>query len=537
VWTYRYDAENRLTGMTTLLSAGLGFQRWTLAFKYDYLGRRVEKAVVNLDDGSKSYTRRYLYNGWNLVAELSGDGATLQRSYTWGLDLAGSFGATGGVGALLQITDHTASKNYFATYDHNGNVAALVRDDGTLAAAYDGAWEGGEGQPARVARRALPGWHRYGGRARQYSPFGEPLRAEVFDSDIADNPFRFSTKFTDTESGLVYYGYRYYSPSLGRFINRDPSEESGGINLYGFVGNDPVGRVDLLGLRWLVVSRGTYGGNGWEVYQEMVWQDDPIVLPKMIVHPKDWGLAAIDAYNQDQAMAANNAAIAASYASFNPASVRFNLPGPGANTDADKGAEDAHRRSKCQEYLAGLQQAVKQQAAANNRADQLNGYRNRLSDSFNNGQDLTFARSVGGALTDIADVAIGAALSVGPTKILAELALRTSGIVQTSRDGDVVGAIAGGTLSLTSITLEYGEIAAVGEGLAARASGFGAIGALGISLYKNIAPYVDQSYQERSIINGIVNDIGNAAGQSEVWSQSESYYRDLYNKNHCSDFF
>jgi len=46
----------------------------------------------------------------------------------------------------------------------------------------------------------------------------------------------------------VYYLYRFYSPQLGRWINRDPIEENGGINLYGFVGNDGVGKFDILGL-------------------------------------------------------------------------------------------------------------------------------------------------------------------------------------------------------------------------------------------------------------------------------------------------
>jgi len=65
---------------------------------------------------------------------------------------------------------------------------------------------------------------------------------------VGDQPFRFSSKFTDDETGLIYYGARYYSPSLGRFINRDPIEEAGGLNLYGFVGNDAVNGLDYLGL-------------------------------------------------------------------------------------------------------------------------------------------------------------------------------------------------------------------------------------------------------------------------------------------------
>ncbi|MDD4406301.1 MAG: RHS repeat-associated core domain-containing protein [Parabacteroides sp.] len=56
------------------------------------------------------------------------------------------------------------------------------------------------------------------------------------------------TKYTDNETDLVYYGYRYYSPTLGRWLSRDPIEEKGGLNLYAFVNNDPVNKWDKLGL-------------------------------------------------------------------------------------------------------------------------------------------------------------------------------------------------------------------------------------------------------------------------------------------------
>ena len=62
------------------------------------------------------------------------------------------------------------------------------------------------------------------------------------------NPFRFSTKWFDDETGLYYYGYRYYSPRLGRWINRDPLEEDGGLNLYGLLGNCANNLVDPHGL-------------------------------------------------------------------------------------------------------------------------------------------------------------------------------------------------------------------------------------------------------------------------------------------------
>jgi uncharacterized protein RhaS with RHS repeats len=50
------------------------------------------------------------------------------------------------------------------------------------------------------------------------------------------------------DSGFNYYGYRFYDPGAGRWLNRDPIGEEGGVNLYGMVGNDAVGRVDVLGL-------------------------------------------------------------------------------------------------------------------------------------------------------------------------------------------------------------------------------------------------------------------------------------------------
>jgi RHS repeat-associated protein len=58
------------------------------------------------------------------------------------------------------------------------------------------------------------------------------------------NPIRFSTKYQDDESDLLYYGYRYYKPSTGTWLNRDPKGEDGGLNLYVNVGNNEISRVD-----------------------------------------------------------------------------------------------------------------------------------------------------------------------------------------------------------------------------------------------------------------------------------------------------
>jgi hypothetical protein len=70
--------------------------------------------------------------------------------------------------------------------------------------------------------------------------------------------------------GLVYYGHRYYSPTLGRFINKDPIEEQGGLNLYGFCGNNGVNRWDYLGMDptttyYIAPSEGMFENDGvWD---------------------------------------------------------------------------------------------------------------------------------------------------------------------------------------------------------------------------------------------------------------------------------
>jgi RHS repeat-associated protein len=55
-------------------------------------------------------------------------------------------------------------------------------------------------------------------------------------------------KCPGSESAFHYYGYRQLNPLTGRWVSRDPIEEDGGVNLYGFVGNDPIMLSDTLGL-------------------------------------------------------------------------------------------------------------------------------------------------------------------------------------------------------------------------------------------------------------------------------------------------
>ena len=213
VWTYTWDGENRLTRMvSTNLTK-------TLSFTYDYQGRRIEKKVWNntTGTGTPAVYLKYLYDGWNLIAELNGNSNNAKvRTYTWGLDVSGSTTEAGGVGALLMVND-ASNGVHFVSYDLNGNIMGLVKaTNGTVSAVYE------------------------------YGPFGELLSNTG--SMSSSNPFRFSTKYRDNETDLYYYGYRYYSPSLGRWISRDPVEEQGGLNLYGFVNNDPVNKYYVWGV-------------------------------------------------------------------------------------------------------------------------------------------------------------------------------------------------------------------------------------------------------------------------------------------------
>jgi RHS repeat-associated protein len=115
------------------------------------------------------------------------------------------------------------------TYDSNGNVGQLV----AWATGYGGA-QGDEWVPGRLLAHY------------EYDPYANLTGST---GDYADeNPVRFSTKYWDNETGLGYWGYRYYSPSLGRWISRDPIGQRGGAALYTYGVNDPIGRYDRLGL-------------------------------------------------------------------------------------------------------------------------------------------------------------------------------------------------------------------------------------------------------------------------------------------------
>lgn len=205
-----YNAENQVVSVTV---PGVSVS----TYEHDYLGRRVRKSVDVIDASGPDYSVTWVYSGWNKVQETkaTAGGTTTTKNLVWGLDLSQSMEGAGGIGGLLAVVDGGGAKLF--SYDGNGNVSELIASDsGNVGAHYE------------------------------YSAFGET----VLESGglASENKWRFSTKQLDLESGLYDFGYRLYSPDLGRWMQRDPAEEEGGKNLYGFTGNEPTNAVDVLGL-------------------------------------------------------------------------------------------------------------------------------------------------------------------------------------------------------------------------------------------------------------------------------------------------
>ncbi len=218
LWTNTWDANNRLIRVESR-SGVPDSKKVRVNFTYDHQGRRTTKAVsTGYSGGSYSSTNvtTFVYNGWLPIAEI-GNGFT--NFMTWGLDLSGTLQGAGGIGGLLSRSTFNASttSTVFYAFDGNGNVVNLIdASDGSVAAEYE------------------------------YSPFGGTIKATG--TEATNNPFRFSTKYTDEETGLLNYGYRFLDPELGRFLNRDPLEEEGSLGLHVFVLNAPVNFIDALGL-------------------------------------------------------------------------------------------------------------------------------------------------------------------------------------------------------------------------------------------------------------------------------------------------
>ena len=210
-------------------------------WQYDALGRRIRQTTWSwlvqsnlwvVTEDLKFVSDPLLFG--RHVVDLNASNNVAVRTYVWGLDLSERMDGAGGVGGLLWVTLHTgsgpAAGTHLAAYDGNGNIVAPSAASG-----------GSESTRC------------------EYGPFGEPIRLSGPAATL--NPFRFSTKRTDSTTDLVLYEYRAYNPALGRWLSRDPISEKGGISLHAFAGNDPANRHDILGLRSPIFGPGELCGD------------------------------------------------------------------------------------------------------------------------------------------------------------------------------------------------------------------------------------------------------------------------------------
>ena len=169
------------------------------------------------DLGENALTKRlrYIYHGYVQIAEIDATDETapyVAKTYRW--DPSEPV-ATRPLALTLWTREGTARETLYYAHDLRKNVVSLFDGKGLRRASY------------------------------QYDPYGNITSME---GDMAEeNPFRFSSEHHDEDLGLVYYNYRHYNPTDGRWISRDPIAEEGGWNLYGFTGNRPVDLIDLLG--------------------------------------------------------------------------------------------------------------------------------------------------------------------------------------------------------------------------------------------------------------------------------------------------
>ncbi|MBI4431103.1 MAG: hypothetical protein HY587_05275 [Candidatus Omnitrophica bacterium] len=194
-YLYTHDALNRLIRVNRK-SDNAPIATYT----YDALNRRTAKTVSN--SGSLNGTTRFFWDGWRELEEHGGTG-TVTAQYVKGRSLD-----------ELLTMERGGNTYYFYENALGSIVAANIAGGGTE--------------------------QRY-----TYDAFGAPTFAVP---DTVGNPFLFTGRYFDAETGLYYYRNRYYQPKTGRFIERDPmGYAAGSLSLYEYVGSNSINFTDPMG--------------------------------------------------------------------------------------------------------------------------------------------------------------------------------------------------------------------------------------------------------------------------------------------------
>jgi len=206
---YQYDAWNRLTFSEQE-------KQFQIHYIYDAFQRRIseKKRVWNGSSWSEWQSLFYLYDEANEIGTINSEG-TITELRVLGL----GFGAEIGAAVAIELNN----KVYAPIHDHRGSISALV-----------------DPETRELVESYL------------YSSFGEEnifnSVGEKITSSAIHNPWRYSSKRKDESTHLIYFGKRYYNPSLGQWITPDPIGSFDCYNPYTFLKNNPQIHQDLYGL-------------------------------------------------------------------------------------------------------------------------------------------------------------------------------------------------------------------------------------------------------------------------------------------------
>jgi RHS repeat-associated protein len=181
---YTWDYDNRLT------QVGLPGAGGTVKFKYDPFGRRIQKAFTQ---NGATTTTNYVYDGPNILETLDNSGNVLSR-YAQGKGIDEP---------LAELISGTTS---YYEQDGLGSATSLSNSSGALANTYT------------------------------YDSYGK-LTAST---GTTFNPFQYTAREFDGETGAYFYRARYYDQNVGRFVTEDPLHFRANINFYGYVLNNPL---------------------------------------------------------------------------------------------------------------------------------------------------------------------------------------------------------------------------------------------------------------------------------------------------------